>query len=177
VLVALAVAVAGVLLFLALHGGSSSSPSAVGPVVFHGDVQTTGRVTMSDSFTDTATAKGVSSCAQAAQRGDRPSVGPGIWSVPTPPFDNTVEIEVGTIGRGYHGPGSYPQSALVLGDGVMGIGQEDYNLASPYAKATMSVRADGSGVVTFVHAPGDDDVPGPGFHGGISGTISWTCSS
>ncbi|HTZ10205.1 MAG TPA: ABC transporter ATP-binding protein [Acidimicrobiales bacterium] len=176
ILLACLAVVVGVGVTLLLQGGPGAA-SAVGPVVFHGDVETTGRVRLSDPFTDRATAKGVRSCARAAATGDQPSMGPRTWSVPTPPITNTVEIEVGTVADGYHGPGRYPRSAFVEGYGVMGIGQEDYNLASSWATMSMTVRPDGSGVVRFVHAPGDDDVPAPGWHGGISGTITWTCTS
>jgi len=171
-----AAVVAAVVVTLVVRGGPNNA-SAVGPVVFHAVVRTTGRVRMTDPFTDRSTAKGVRSCARAAQSGDQPSMGPRTWSVPTPPITNTVEIEVGTVADGYHGPGRYPRADFAQGYGVMGIGQEDYNLASSYAAMSMTVRADGSGVVSFVHAPGDDDVPGPGWHGGISGTITWTCTS
>ncbi len=160
-----------------LVSGDGPSASSVGPVVFHAVIDTTGRVRMTDPFTDTTTAKKVPSCARAAETGDDPTIAPRTWYVPTPPLSNTAEIEIGTIARGFHGAGRYPQSALELGSGVLGIGQEDYNLASQYAKASMTVDPDGSGVVTFTHAPGDDDVPGPGFHGGITGTITWTCTS
>jgi hypothetical protein len=166
------------LLFVILRlvtGGSSASD--IGPVVFHVDVKTSGRVRLSDQFVDTTTAKGVASCARAAKGGDRPSVAPGTWVVPTAPFSNTVEIEVGTIARGYHGPGNYSQSVLQLGNGVLGIGVEDYDLVSSYASSAMTVNADGSGTVRFRNAPGDDDRPTAGWHGGITGTISWTCSS
>lgn len=161
---------------LVLTGGGPS-PSAVGPVAFHARIETTGRVHLSDSFTDTSTAKRVSSCVSAAENGDAPSIAPKAWYAPTPPLGSAVEIEVGTIAQGYRGPGHYPQSAFVLGAGVLAIGSENYNLASTWAKASMTVDADGSGVVNFTHAPGDDDVPGPGWHGGISGTITWTCTS
>jgi hypothetical protein len=172
-----AVFVVGGLVVAKLAGGNPSSSTAVGAIVFHVDLETTGRVHLSDHFTDSTTAKGVASCAAAGSDGDQPKVAPHTWFVPTAPFTNTAEIEVGTIARGYHGPGVYPQSALTVGNGVIGIGQEDYNVASPYATSSMTVNADGSGVVRFAHAPGDDDTPGPGFTGGISGTLTWTCSS
>jgi iron(III) transport system ATP-binding protein len=169
---------AGVVLIvvLVLHKGNSAA--AVGPVVFHANIAVTGEITADESFTDkTTAAKKVSSCAAAATGGDRPSMGPDTWLVPTPPLDNTVEIEIGTPTRGYHGPGRYPQSVLAKGNGAMDVGPESYDLTSSDATASMTVDADGSGNVTFTHVPGDDDSPHPGWHGGISGTISWTCTS
>jgi iron(III) transport system ATP-binding protein len=161
---------------LALHRGNSAS--AVGPVVFHAKIAITGEITADESFTDkTTAAKKVRSCARAATDGDRPSMGPDTWLVPTPPLDNTVEIEIGTPTRGYHGPGRYPQSVLGKGNGAMDVGPESYDLTSSDATASMTVNGDGSGTVTFTHVPGDDDSPHPGWHGGISGTISWTCTS
>ena len=174
----LVVAVVGVVLGLGLVlGGEGPSPDAVGPVVFHATVQTTGRVTMTDPFTDKVTAKGVRSCAQAGTVGDQPSVGPHTWLVPTPPPNNDVIIEIGTAKGDYGGPGSYGQKILAKGGAVMGIGTEAYALLSPDATALMTVHADGSGEVTFTHVPGDDDTPHKGWHGGISGTITWTCTS
>lgn len=172
------VILAGVVLLvvLVLHRGNSAS--AVGPVVFHANIAITGEITADEAFTDkTTAAKNVSSCAQAATDGDRPSMGPHTWLVPTPPLNNTVEIEIGTPTRGYHGPGRYPQSVLAQGNGAMDVGPESYDLTSSDATASMTVNADGSGNVTFTHVPGDDDNPHPGWHGGISGTISWTCTS
>jgi hypothetical protein len=169
---------AGVVLIvvLVLHKGNSAS--AVGPVVFHANIAITGEITADESFTDkTTAAKKVSSCAQAATDGDRPTMGPRTWVVPTPPLNNTVEIEIGTPTRGYHGPGRYPQSVLAQGNGAMDVGPESYDLTSSDATASMTVNADGSGNVTFTHVPGDDDNPHAGWHGGISGTISWTCTS
>jgi hypothetical protein len=48
---------------------------------------------------------------------------------------------------------------------------------TPHGTVSMTVDADGSGHVTFTDAPGDDDSPYPGWHGGTSGTIAWTCAS
>jgi hypothetical protein len=147
-------------------------------VVFHATIDLTGDIHTKASFTDTTTAKKVSSCADAAAHGDRPSMGPDTWLVPTPSsINNPVEIEIGTSARRYHGPGRYPQSVLADGNGALDVGQESYDLTSSDATASMRVDADGSGNVTFTHVPGDDDVPHPGWHGGISGTIAWTCTS
>ena len=94
--------------------GGGPSPNAVGQVVFHEDIDLTGRVVLSDTFTyagtsRAGTSKKVRSCAQA----ERPA----------------------------------------------------------------TVQADGSGSVTFTNVPGEDDTPHKGWHGGISGSISWTCIS
>ena len=166
----------GVVLDLVV-GGGGPSPAAVGPVVFHASVQVTGRVRLTDPFTDKTTAKGVRSCAQAGTIGDQPHVGAHTWLVPTPPQSNDVIVEIGTAKGDYRGPGSYGQAVLAKGGGVMGIGTEAYALVSPAATATLTVHADGSGSVTFTHVPGDDDTPYKGWHGGISGSITWTCTS
>lgn len=153
------------------------SPSALGPVVFHATIAVTGEIHTKESFTDPLTAKKVSSCSEAATHGDRSSTGSDTWVVPTPPsINNPVEIQIGTRARGYHGPGHYPQSVLTAGNGALGVGQETYDLTSSDATASMRVDADGSGNVTFTHVPGDDDNPYPGWRGGISGTIAWTCT-
>ncbi len=173
-LVGLGIAILVVVLIT--QGGSS--PSAVGPVVFHATITVTGEIHAEESFTDPVTAKKVSSCAAAAAHGDRPSTGPDTWLVPTPSsINNPVEIVIGTSTRGYHGPGLYSQSALAAGNGTMGVGPETYDLTSSDATASMRVDADGAGAVTFTHVPGDDDQPYPGWRGGITGTIAWTCSS
>jgi hypothetical protein len=117
------------------------------------------------------------SCARAATHGNRPQMGPNTWLVPTPTLDNPVEIQLGTKARGYHGPGHYPRSAFAQGNGAMDVGPESYDMTSADATASMSVNADGSGSVAFTHVPGDDDNPHRGWHGGISGTIAWTCTS
>jgi hypothetical protein len=173
-LVALGIAVLVVVLTL----GGGSSPSTIGPVVFHATITVTGEIHATEGFTDKATAKNVPSCAHAAIHGDRPSTGPNTWVVPTPESVNDpVEIQIGTRPGGYHGPGHYPQSVLVKGNGAMGVGPETYDLTSGDATASMTVNADGSGVVAFTHVPGDDDTPYAGWHGGITGTIAWTCTS
>jgi hypothetical protein len=161
---------------LALGGGSS--PSAIGPVVFHATITVTGEIHASEGFTDKTTAKNVPSCAHAATHGDRPSSGPNTWAVPTPESVNDpVEIQIGTSAGAYHGPGHYSQTVLAKGNGAMGVGPETYDLTSGDATASMTVNADGSGVVAFTHVPGDDDKPYAGWHGGITGTIAWTCTS
>ncbi len=174
-LVGVALAVALVVTVVLGHGGSS--PSAVGPVIFHGSVALTGEFNTKETFVDGTTAKKVSSCAQAATRGDRPQMGPDTWVVPTPPLNNAVEIEIGTSPRGYHGPGRYARAVLADGNGAMDVGPESYLLSTTDGTVSMTVNADGSGNVTFTDAPGDDDSPHPGWHGGISGTIAWTCTS
>ncbi|HVA04887.1 MAG TPA: hypothetical protein VMU64_14215 [Acidimicrobiales bacterium] len=151
--------------------------TAVGPVVFHATITITGETRAKESFVDATTARRAASCARAAAHGNRPQMGPNTWLVPTPPLDNPVEIEIGTKSRGYHGPGDYPQSALAQGNGAMDVGPGSYDLSSVDATASMTVNPDGSGDVTFTHAPGDDDSPHPGWHGGITGTIAWTCTS
>ena len=161
--------------FVLVSGGTS--PSAVGPVVFRGNVTVSGRVRLTESFMDSTTATKVSSCSSAAAHGDRPAVGANTWLVPTPPGNNVVEVEIGTSKGTYHGPGHYPQEALLQGSGAMEIGQESYDLTNADATASMTIDSDGSGVVTFTHVPGDDDRPYRGWRGGITGTITWTCSS
>jgi iron(III) transport system ATP-binding protein len=170
-----ALAVAVVAAFALVQGGSN--PSAVGPVVFHGSVSLSGEFHTQETFIDAGTADKVSSCAQAAAHGDRPQMGPDTWLVPTPPLNNTVEIEIGTSARGYHGPGRYSRGVLADGNGAMDVGPESYLMTSTDGTVSMTVNADGSGNVTFTDAPGDDDNPHPGWHGGISGTIAWTCTS
>ncbi len=166
-----------IFVLLGLTASACGGSAAVGPVVFHATINVTGEIHTEESFTDSVTAKKASSCRQAATHGDRSSTGPGTWVVPTPPsINNRVEIQVGTSKGGYHGPGRYPQSVLVAGNGALGVGQESYDLTSSDATASMRVDADGSGAVTFTHVPGDDDSPQPGWRGGISGTISWTCT-
>ena len=171
--IAVGVAVLAAVLLL----GDGSSPAAVGPVVFHGSVALSGEFHTRETYTDASTGKKARSCAAAGAHGDRPSMGPDTWIVPTPPINNTVEIEIGTAVRGYRGPGRYGQATLTEGNGAMDVGPESYDLTSPDGKASMTVKADGSGSVTFAHVPGDDDNPHPGWHGGISGTIAWSCTS
>jgi hypothetical protein len=166
-----------ILVLLGLTASACGGAAAAGPVVFHATINVTGEVHTEESFTDSLTAKTVSSCGEAATHGDRSSTGSETWVVPTPPsINNPVEIQVGTSQGGYHGPGRYPQSVLVAGNGALGVGQESYDLTSSDATASMRVDADGSGAVTFTHVPGDDDSPQPGWQGGISGTIAWTCT-
>ena len=156
---------------------SRDASSAAGPVVFHATITVTSDIHVKESFTDKTTATNVRSCAQAAAHGDRPQMGPNTWLVPTPTLDDPVEIQIGTKARRYHGPGHYPRSALVQGNGAMDVGPESFDLTSADATVSMNVSADGSGNVTFTHVPGDDDSPHRGWTGGISGTITWTCSS
>ena len=89
---------AAVLVAVLLLGGGSS-PAAVGPVVFHGSIALSGEFHTRETFTDASTGKKARSCAAAAAHGDRPSMGPDTWIVPTPPINNTVEIEIGTAVR------------------------------------------------------------------------------
>ncbi len=174
-LVSLTVAV--VVALLLLNGGSS--PSAIGPVVFHGSISITGEIHFSEQFTDPTTAKGERSCTSVAKKGDQP---PNTWQVPAPPlttaaaFASDADVEIGTSTGGYHGPGRYPQSGLGKGDASMEI-TETYFFWDPDATVSMTVRSDGSGAVTFSHVPSDDDRPTRGWHGGIAGTIAWTCTS
>jgi len=165
------------LLAAVLVGQGASSSSTQGPVVFHATITVTGEIRTKESYTDKRTASHLSSCAQAALHGDRPSMAPDTWLVPTPPLDNAVDIEVGTPARGYHGPGDYPQGVLAQGNGAMDAGPESYDVTSADATTSMYVNTDGSGSVTFTHAPGDDDSPHRGWHGAISGTIAWTCTT
>jgi len=174
---ALALCLTGTVLLTVVLVSGGSSPSPVGPVIFHGNITVSGRVRANESFTDSTTATKVSSCSSAAAHGDRPSVGANTWLVPTPPANNTVELEIGTGKGAYRGPRRYPQVVLLQGNGAMEIGQESYDLTNSDATASMTVNSDGSGDVTFAHVPGDDDRPYPGWRGGISGTITWTCSS
>lgn len=174
-LVSLTVAV--VVALLLVSGGSS--PSAIGPVVFHGSISINGEIHFSEQFTDPTTAKGEASCTSVAKKGDQP---PNTWQVPAPPlttaaaFANDADIEIGTSTGGYHGPGRYSQSGLGKGDASMEI-TETYFFWDPDAMVSMTVRSDGSGAVTFSHVPSDDDRPTRGWHGGITGTIAWTCTS
>lgn len=153
------------------------SASDVGPVVFHGFMKTTGLILTTLPFTDSLTAKNVASCTQAAAAGDVPAIGPNTWAVPTPAPGNPVILDIRTGQGGYHGPGAFPQSTFVQGKGTMVIAQETYDLASPNTIASMTVRSDGSGEVTFTHVPATSNSPTPGRQGAVSGTINWTCSS
>jgi len=171
----LAIGVAVLVAALLMQGGNKAA--AVGPVVFHATLTVSGEIHAQESFTDKTTATKVLSCAQAASHGDRPQMGRNTWLVPTPTVNNPVEIEIGTKTGGYRGPGTYSQGAMAQGNGAMDVGPESYDLVSSDATASLTVNADGSGAVTFTHVPGDDDNPHAGWHGGITGTIAWTCTS
>jgi iron(III) transport system ATP-binding protein len=174
-IVLLAIGVAVLVAALLMRGGNNAA--AVGPVVFHATLTVSGEIHAQENFTDKTTATKVSSCAQAATQGDRPQMGRNTWLVPTPTVNNPVEIEIGTKAGGYRGPGTYSQGAMAQGNGAMDVGPESYDLVSSDATASMTVNADGSGAVTFTHVPGDDDNPHAGWHGGITGSIAWTCTS
>jgi hypothetical protein len=145
--------------------------------VFHGFMSTTGLILTTLPFTDSLTAKDVASCTQAATVGDQPAIGANTWAVPTPAPGNPVILDIRTSDRGYHGPGMYPQSTFVQGKGTMVIAQETYDLAASGGTASMTLRSDGSGEVTFSHVPATSDSPTPGREGAVSGSIKWTCSS
>ena len=149
-----------VLVVVRLLGGGSS-PSAIGPVVFHESIAVTGEITAQETYIDATTAE---KCSGGPSGGAWRSAVDGpqhLGRAHTTPQQHR-RAQHRDEHRGYHGPGHYAQSALSQGNGVMGVGPETYDLTSPDATASMTVNADGSGTVAFTHVPGDDDKPHPG---------------
>ena len=71
----------------------------------------------------------------------------------------------------YGGPGTYRKASLVAVGPSVVIGNASYNLLAVGAVVRVTLRANGSGELTFVGAA----AAGSG-QSALSGTIQWTCS-
>jgi hypothetical protein len=70
----------------------------------------------------------------------------------------------------YHGPGTYGKTSILPVTDFM-VGEAAYNPLAVTATATVTFRANGSGIFTFRGA-----VAAKPASGAISGSITWTCS-
>ncbi len=173
-------AVCAVAALLAAATGCGSGGSGGGSAItFHGTLRISGAVTVDESFTDDAAVHdGVSSCAAAASGGDNASQ-PHQWQVPSPPQGDDVTINVSPGADDYNGPGTYPDPLLIGGDGVIDVNGTAYELNAGVAQETLTVKPDGSGTLTFSNVPTatmSNAVP-LNWTGGISGSVTWTCSN
>ena len=69
----------------------------------------------------------------------------------------------------YHGPGTYGKASILAAGASFVVGNAAYNPVA--ATASVTFRADGSGIFTFHNATAAKPATGA-----ISGSVSWTCS-
>ena len=136
-------------------------------MTFHGTLSVTGGDTVKETFTDGNSGAGVATCAAAASTGDQ-AVTHGFL-VPTPPLGDAVTVLVSL--NPYKGPATFGSGTSVSA-GTLSIHGATYGLGSNAGTASVTVKADGSGSLTFMKAINQS-------HAGaapIDGTVTWTCS-
>jgi hypothetical protein len=163
------------------HSGSpanattSAGPSGpvIGAITLRGTVSVHGAVTEQMPFTYyLAKTTQISSCAEVGSNGT--GAPPGLkpqFTAPTPAAGSAIYIVAAVVP--YSGPGSYGHAALLAGGGTdIHVGSAMYNALAPNGTATVTVSANGSGMLTFTGAtqvsPGKPT---------LSGSVTWTCSS
>jgi len=166
-----------------------ASPSAGAPRLA-GTISVNGGVTLTSRFSSTAQidvdgtvtpAPTASTCADFA-RGMQPD--PAAFAAPTVETagDTTVYLRA-TIAAGYRGAGTYTSRSnpaltgtLVYGSG-MGTGQKGVFTvfrSSIHGNTTLTVAADGSGMLEFSDWGSDEYKGGKGTVD-VSGTVTWRC--
>jgi hypothetical protein len=119
--------------------------------------------------------KNVGDCAAAA-KGD----GSGVFQVPSPKAplpEDSIKV------KGFHGPGTYPPSALkrdkldtILVPGKSGLKQYDITASGrgrKPGKEALFLNPNGSGQLVYSEAHLNGMAAGPA----VAGMISWTCTS
>ena len=152
--------------------GTAAKKKAIsGLITFNGILQLTGATTQRLSFSAfPGVTSPASSCARIAANGTPAPAGQEPrFAIPSPPAGSTVYF-VASVSP-YHGPGTYSKaSILAVGSSFM-VGDAAYNPLAATATATITFRANGSGIFTFRNAAAAKPATGA-----ISGSISWTCS-
>lgn len=151
--------------------GARGGKAIPGLIVFKGTLRLTGAKTRHTSFTAfPGVTRPASSCTRLAARGTPvPSGYKPAFRIPAPPPGSPVYF-IGTVSP-YQGPGTYGKSSIVAVGASFIVGDAAYNPLAATATATVTFRADGSGIFTFRNA-----VAAKSATGTISGSISWTCS-
>lgn len=142
-----------------------------GLITFNGNLRVSGAQRLKMSFTAfPGVTSPKSSCAHIAAIGT--PGGKGLveqFRIPSPPEGGNVTI--GAEISPYGGPGTYRKASLVAVGPSVVIGNASYNLLAVGAVVRVTLRANGSGELTFVGAA----AAGSG-QSALSGTIQWTCS-
>jgi hypothetical protein len=155
-----------------LAGSGLTAAGATGSVDLKGSYELSGAVSKHGSFVDPELV--ARSCAEIGSHGTGPAFvgGPDHFAVPGPlPATGSVENIFFTAGVLYKGPGTFSKEDLLNGGGTdIIVGKNSYNAVAPAARASMTVRANGSGSFTFSNAP-------PVKAGkSLSGRVTWTCT-
>lgn len=156
----------------ALAVSAATAASATGSVDLKGSYQLSGAVSKHGSFVDPELV--ARSCAEIGSHGTGPAFvgGPDHFAVPSPlPPTGSAENIFFTAGVFYKGPGTFSKEDILKGGGTdIIVGSNSYNAVAPAAKASITVRANGSGSFTFSNAP-------PVKAGkSLSGKVTWTCT-
>ncbi len=164
-------------------GGTGAAGQVQHGFYFKGTITITGAATVTTMFTQlnaavgggaVGTAGDQQTCATAAAVGNA-NFGIGAsgntWQVPGNISDISAPavVNVTVASRRWKGPGTYGVSDL-LGTSGMRIHNATYYDLSTASSAALTVNPDGSGSLTFQHAPVSGQ-PAPA----ISGTVTWTC--
>jgi hypothetical protein len=150
------------------RGAKSKGNAIPGLILFKGTLRLTGAETRHMSFTAfPGVTRPASSCTRLAAGGTPvPSGSKPAFGIPAPAPGNPVYF-TGTVSP-YHGPGTYGKNSIVGVGASFIVGDTAYNPLAATATATVTFRADGSGIFTFRNATS--------VTGTISGSIRWTCS-
>lgn len=142
-----------------------------GLISFRGSYSLTGAKQRHSSFTAfPGVLSPESSCARLASQGNPvPSGQKSQFRIPAPPPGSPVYFLAEIMN--FHGPGTYDKGSLVGEGASLVIGDASYRPLAPGASASVTLRANGSGIFTFRHA-----VASHAAGGFISGSVQWTCS-
>lgn len=187
------------------HPASSSGPS--GPTNRPSPITSYGQITYDVTYTFTGASSVTGTfirpvishlaptCAQSASLGNQFSQR-GTFDVPTPPNDAYPLIEI-TLST-FKGPAVYTaeHDVPLAGFLMLTAASPQYNVAAHGTNGTLTVQSDGSGSFSFSNAypegPTATAVPSSGLPSsapasplpsaspigpGLSGSITWTCSS
>ena len=152
--------------------GTSAGGTAIpGLITFNGTFVLSGAVTQHSAFTAfPGVTSPASSCARLAAKGTPVPAGDRRgFQIPAPPAGSQVYFIAEVTP--YHGPGTYSKASILAAGASFIVGNAAYNPLAASATATVTFRANGSGIVTFRDAAATKPATGA-----ISGSISWTCS-
>lgn len=142
-----------------------------GLIAFDGKLRVSGGQLLRTSFTAfPGVTSPRSSCAHIAATGTPAGNGRLTqFRIPSPPEGGnlTIAVEISP----YRGPGTYQKASLVAVGPSVVIGTASYNLLAAGAVATVTLRANGSGELTFADAAATKRG-----QPALSGAIQWTCS-
>ena len=154
-----------------LSASTRPMTALTGTVELDGTYHLSGAVTKHASFVNEVLAD---SCTAVGAHGTGPAFvgGPARFAVPSPPppTGNAENIFFTAGITPYKKPGTFTKAEILKSGGTdITVGNASYNAVAKSASASMTVRANGSGLFTFSKAPPLKSGPT------LSGKIAWTC--